>query len=217
MENTMSKISSIKKSSEGVKFFKVTPEDFANNEISFCVGEGTLLRIPYDFNKLPTGVLKRLKDKVILTEFMESQRQQMLEGVPVSECFIHMMLATWILQELAIVYTNKIIQPIKKSDAIPLHQFVSSPDRNNIFFVVNCELSNMELLCVEVHPSKPIAYQLAWLNLSQVFVVEWQGPLIPLVDLDGFFSLSEEEFNRKLLEIEMRDDTGSDIKDYEEY
>lgn len=182
-------------------FLQLTDDCMANKEMAFCASQDPLLHFSFPLETLTRQQIVKLKDKVVLTEDMVLLRRNMLREVPVSEHFIHAILALYILMD-EVDYSDDTIETIAKTKNIPIREFVKSPSHDNIFFVINFDLEDLSLSCIEVHPTRPIVFNRVKFNLKQVSLTQWKGPQIPIEDYESLFSSDEVTFQRRVKEIE---------------
>lgn len=199
----MKNISSLTPSGEQILYFKEFPKDEKAGEISFCVTSGPLMSIPFNKQYLNTNKLEQLKDKVILTDSYMDARTIMLEQVPVSDTFIHAILAHWVLADNAIDYRNTSVTQLNPIKHLPLREFIEITGQENLFFVCDVDLHDYSVLCAEVNRKLPIVYNMAWIKLNQGKVVQWEGEAVPIDDIEEFLTMSTEDFNRSWHEVEI--------------
>lgn len=181
-------------------FFKLT-SDIKKNELAFCATKDPLLHFSFPLELLSDEKIVKLKHQVVLTEEMIILRRNMLREVPVSEHFIHSILALHILTD-EVDYSDDTIKTLIKSNNMHLRQFVQTPGKDNLFFVMGFSLDDLTLSCIEVHPSKPIAYKRVKINVKQVSLAKWQGDTFPIEDYAAFFAAEEKTFLSRIREVE---------------
>jgi hypothetical protein len=192
---------------EPVFFFKLLGDNINNNEMSFCATVDPLIKFHFPLYRLTPAQIETLQDKVKLTEDQVLLRRNMLREVPVSEHFIHAMLAFYILKA-EVDYRSDKIKAFKKTHEMPLRVFVSTPGHNNIFFVMEFDLSDLTLSCLEVDPCKPIVYNRVKMNLHQVSLCQWKGAQVPIEDYEAFFSADEKVFQSRVQKLEHNPEFG---------
>jgi hypothetical protein len=177
-------------------------------ELVFCATYDPLLSFYFPLNCLDEDIITQLKSKFILTEEQNTLRINMLKDLPISEEFIHSILAMHVIESNVVDYRDGKIDSLVRFNNMPLREFVSAPGYENIFFVVDLDISDLSLICVEVHPNKPLVYNRAKLCVKQVSLAHWQGPVYPLENYDEIFSIADEHmFYKKIQEIESRDES----------
>jgi hypothetical protein len=183
-------------------FFKLTEESLVNSEIAFCATQDPLLHFSFPLDLLTPEKIVRLKEGLVLPEDMVLLRRNMLREVPVSELFIHAMLALYMLVD-EIDYSDDTIKTISQTKNIPIREFVSAPGNCNLFFVMDFDLEDLTLSCIEVNSTKPIVINRAKLNVKQVSLSTWKGPQVPIEDYEAFFSADEHTFQSRVKEVEI--------------
>ena len=202
---------SINQIAECLLFFKLSDNDIEKNNLSFYISSTLMYKFPFPISKIDSESIKKLKTGFPLSEDNQKQRNAILRNVPVSDSFILSILAHRMLSEFMVDYRDIAIQVFKAVSYPPLMSFVSMPGQKNIFFVLDYyEREDCSLLCVEVHPSLAITYNLCRIGLNQVLKAKWAGPKVDLSELNSLLDLTEEEFVRRMSDIEMKGSPDSD-------
>jgi hypothetical protein len=187
-------------------FFKLIDAPSCTDELAFCVAVDPLLFFHYPLKSLSNLAKKQLKDKVILTEAQNLLRINLLKELPICERFIHSIIAMHIIENDISDYRDEKVKQLKKFNNMPLREFVSAPGYHNLFFVVDVDMTDLSLICVEVHPNKPIVYRRVILCVKQVSLANWRGPIFPLENFEEVFSITDDHaLYQKIKEIENRE------------
>ena len=194
-------------------FFKLTDKSLTDGELAFYATHDPLLHFSFPFELLTAEKIVKLKEGVVLNEDMIVLRRNMLREVPVSERFIHSILALYMLSE-EIDYAEDTIQAFTKTKNIPNREFVSAPGNNNLFFVMGFDLSDLTLSCVEVDTNMPIVLNRVKLNVKQVTLSTWNGPQIPIEDYEAFFTSDNKSFHSRIREVETCNKQRDDHDEY---
>lgn len=184
-------------------YLRFSKEGIKKNEMSICTDELSFLDFPFPVNSLTSEQIVNVIAGYVLTEEQDRLRHQMMRQVPVRKEFIHALFAFHILkagQEAD--YRNDRLKVLAKTNNMPLFEFVSMPGKDNLFFVMSYDMSDLSLSCIEAHPSKPLLYKRVTLDVKQVVRATWQGPSVPIINYDELFEADDEEFERRMREIE---------------
>ncbi len=97
----------------------------------------------------------------------------------------------YVLNEREVDYRSKNISLFKKTATHNLlFKFVSVPDINNVFFVISSDAKKGILYCIEIDALKPKVYNMAILNINQVFLINWKGPTEDISEYQTFIGIN---------------------------
>lgn len=80
-----------------------------------------------------------------------------------------------------------------------LREFVKVPGEENIFFVVDFDLDDKLLTCIEVHENKPLAYGIRFYSINQVTPTKWNGPHLTMEEVEAVFNQDTHDCSNLLL------------------
>jgi hypothetical protein len=149
--------------------------DPENVDVTLSTNLGPVFSTSYPLNKLSDKKLSLLKSYgVEVPEYHLNIRKLMILQLDLPEEFITAILINWLLAERLMDYREEKVANIQRS-MIPVCEFVEAFGHDHLFLVVDCDMTDCSLICIEVDPVEPKAFNLCVLNVKQVQVKDWGG------------------------------------------
>jgi hypothetical protein len=149
--------------------------DPENVEVTLCTNFGPVFATSYPLKKISSKKLSLLKSYgVEIPEYHLNMRKLMILQLDLPEKFITAILTHWLLAETLMDYREEKVANIQRS-MIPVCEFVEAFGHEHLFLVVDCDMTDCSLICIEVDPVEPSAFNLCVLNVKQVQVKDWSG------------------------------------------
>lgn len=185
-------------------YLTISTPDIQNDVITLISAGKPPIKIPFDFKNCPVPVKVKLRNDVYLTDDECLLHSQLTQELNLPQALIISMVMQYALNDEAYDHRTNIVVALNnhKTHSLYLREFVKIPGHKNIFFVVDYDLTDCSLLCVEVDPNEPVAYSMGYVWLKQVFPTTWNDhheKVHPISNKD--LNITEEIFQNLIMNI----------------
>lgn len=161
-------------------YLLVTNQGIENNYVTVTTGGIGSVDVYLDYKNSSESIQKKLSSPILINEDEALFYNIMLWEVPIPNEFINAIFVQYVLNDKPEDKCDPKVVALKtvQSHSMYIREFVTLPNTENMLFVVDFDLTDLTLVCVEVHPSKPIAYGLVKVLVNQVLPTVWAGQVI---------------------------------------